>query len=340
MSEEKLAFVGKQVKDIYGTFIGRVVGIITEIDGEIESVGVDCGSSGIKQMPYEQLVVQGDYVFFIPRWRLDAQRLIRQKSLTLKRIKALQEIVAENDNMKEDAELVTIKYEKKLHELEETEKAVTEKLESRMAELDSETKQVKAVLFDAKLQFRSNEMKEETYQQVKAGTDELIEHINNEKTELENVKSKIGSLTMVLSAGGGVEIPRDPQRLPVLQELVVIPVHDHRRFHPFLVGAHRDGGAMRVASGHHEHIVSRCSVVPGEDIGRQVGTRQMPEMPGPGGIWPGDGYQDAATHLQEGIRCCSLVSRISRYGSQQPGDYEDDRREHPGQPGHRPDRSS
>jgi len=44
MSEEKLAFVGKQVKDIYGTFIGRVVGIITEIDGEIESVGVDCGS--------------------------------------------------------------------------------------------------------------------------------------------------------------------------------------------------------------------------------------------------------------------------------------------------------
>jgi hypothetical protein len=196
MSEEKLAFVGKQVKDIYGTFIGRVVGIITEIDGEIESVGVDCGSSGIKQLPYEQLVVQGDYVFFIPRWRLEAQKLIRQKSLTLKRIKALQEIVAENDTMKEDAELVTIKYEKKLHELEETEKAVTEKLAARVVELDTETKQVKAVLFDAKLQFRSNEMKEETYQQVKVGTDELVEHINNEKTEIDNVKSKLAGLTL------------------------------------------------------------------------------------------------------------------------------------------------
>ena len=196
MSEEKLAFVGKQVKDIYGTFIGRVVGIITEIDGEIESVGVDCGSSGIKQMPYEQLVVQGDYVFFIPRWRLEAQKLIRQKSLTLKRIRALQEIVSENDNMKEDAELVTIKYEKKLHDLEENEKAVSDKLTARVAELDSETKQVKAVLFDAKLQFRSNEMKEETYQQVKIGTDELIEHINNEKTEIGNVKSKLASLTI------------------------------------------------------------------------------------------------------------------------------------------------
>jgi hypothetical protein len=196
MSEEKLAFVGKQVKDIYGTFIGKVVGIITEIDGEIESVGVDCGSAGIKQLPYEQLVVQGDFVFFIPKWRLEAQKLIRQKSLTLKRMKALHEIVAENDGMKDDAELVSIKYEKKLSELNEAEKAVMDKLAARLAELDAEAKQVKAVLFDAKLQFRSNEMKEETYQQVKINTDELVEHINNERTEIGNVKAKLSGLTI------------------------------------------------------------------------------------------------------------------------------------------------
>jgi archaellum component FlaC len=182
MSEEKLGFVGKQVKDIYGTFIGRVVGIITEIDGEIETVGVDCGSGGLKQLPYEQLVIQGDYVFFIPKWRLDAQRLLRQKSLTLKRIKALQDIVAENDSMKEDAELVYVKYEKKLLELEGVEKQVNDTLNSRIGELDAEARNIKAVLFDAKLQFRSNEMKEETYQQIKVQTDELIEQINNEKT--------------------------------------------------------------------------------------------------------------------------------------------------------------
>jgi hypothetical protein len=217
MSEEKLAFVGKQVKDIYGTYIGRVVGIITEIDGEIESVGVDCGSSGIKQLPYEQLVVQGDYVFFIPKWRLEAQKLIRQKSLTLKRMKALHEIVAENDGMKEDAELVTIKYEKKLAELGEAEKAVTDKLSARIAELDAETKQIKAVLFDAKLQFRSNEMKEETYQQIKINTDELVEHINNEKTEIGNVKGKLSSLTIenvTAESHTPVQVPPAPEAVP------------------------------------------------------------------------------------------------------------------------------
>jgi hypothetical protein len=196
MSEEKLGFVGKQVKDIYGTYIGRAIGIITENDGEIEAVGVDCGSGGLKQLPYEQLVIQGEYVFFIPRWRLDAQRLLRQKSLTLKRIKALQDILSENDSMKEDAELVYIKYEKQLHELDETGKQVNDKLNARLAELDLEAKNIKAVLFDAKLQFRSNEMKEETYQQVKVQTDELIEHINNERAEISNVKEKLTTQTL------------------------------------------------------------------------------------------------------------------------------------------------
>ena len=196
MSEEKLGFVGKQVKDIYGTYIGRAVGIITQNDGEIEAVGVDCGSGGLKQLPYEQLVIQGEYVFFIPRWRLDAQRLLRQKSLTLKRIKALQDILSENDSMKEDAELVYIKYEKKLHELDETGKQVNDKLNARLAELDLEVKNIKAILFDAKLQFRSNEMKEETYQQVKVQTDELIEHINNERAEISNVKEKLTTQTL------------------------------------------------------------------------------------------------------------------------------------------------
>ena len=196
MSEEKLGFVGKQVKDIYGTYIGRAVGIITENDGEIEAVGVDCGLGGLKQLPYEQLVIQGEYVFFIPRWRLDAQRLLRQKSLTLKRIKALQDILSENDSMKEDAELVYTKYEKKLHELDETGEQVNDKLNARLAELDLEVKNIKAVLFDAKLQFRSNEMKEETYQQVKVQTDELIEHINNERAEISNVKEKLTTQTL------------------------------------------------------------------------------------------------------------------------------------------------
>ena len=196
MSELKLEFVGKKVKDMYGTYIGKVIGIITDIEGSVESVSVDCGSGGIKNLPYEQLLVQGDYVIFIPRWRLDAQKLLREKSMALKRIRALQEIVSENDSMKDDAELVYLKYEKRLDNLGENTKEIIDRLHQRISELDIESKRIKSVLFDAKLQYKSNEITEDVYQQINLHTNELIDHINLENSEIKNIINKLTQQTV------------------------------------------------------------------------------------------------------------------------------------------------
>jgi hypothetical protein len=98
--------------------------------------------------------------------------------------------------MKDDAELVYIKYEKRLHALEEDEKSLNEKLQSRLNDLEAESKSIKAVLFDAKLQYKSNEVTEEIYQQISIYTNELLEHINLEKAEINNVKTKLSNQTL------------------------------------------------------------------------------------------------------------------------------------------------
>src|SRR5919107_1783878 len=118
MSELKLEFVGKQVKDMYGTLMGNVVGIITDTDGSIESVSVDCGDSGLKQLSYE-------------------------------------------------------------------------KLKERLDDLNKSTKNIKSILFDAKLQYKSHEISEETYLQVTRYTKELMDHINLEKEEINNIKGRL-----------------------------------------------------------------------------------------------------------------------------------------------------
>ena len=89
---------------MYGSHFGKILGTMTDIDGSIQTVGVDCGSDGLKEIPYDQLVLQGGIVIHIPKWRLDAQKILREKSLTLKRLKALNNIVSDNDEMKSDAE--------------------------------------------------------------------------------------------------------------------------------------------------------------------------------------------------------------------------------------------
>ena len=191
MSDIKLEFVGKQVKDMYGAYVGKVIGLVTDIDGSIESIGVDCGSIGLKQLSYEQLLVQGDYVIFIPKWRMDAQKLLRQKNLTLKRVKALENLVADNDLMKDDAEVLHLIYEKRLVDLEGNEQDVINTLNSRLQELDLQSTTIKTIIFDAKLQYKSNDIVDETYQQISTNSTELLDRIKLEKDEINSFLSRI-----------------------------------------------------------------------------------------------------------------------------------------------------
>ncbi|HSB83845.1 MAG TPA: CdvA-like protein [Nitrosarchaeum sp.] len=194
MTHDDIDIIGKNVKDMYGTFMGKVIGTITDIDGSIQSVGVDCGSQGLQQIQYEQLVVQANVVIFIPKWRLDSQRLLREKQLTLRRLKALIDIVSENDDMKEDAEIIHEKYKSKLVTLDEAEKQIKTKLDARLAELDEQLKSTKMLLFDAKVQYKSNEISDTTFETVKTCSAELIEHVTHETAEISNVKRRIAEL--------------------------------------------------------------------------------------------------------------------------------------------------
>ena len=196
MTHDDIEIIGKNVKDMYGTFMGKVVGTITDIDGSIQSVGIDCGSQGLQQIQYEQLVVQGEVVIFIPKWRLDSQRLIREKQLTLRRLKALIDIVSENDDMKADAEIIHEKYKSKLALLDETESEIKAILEVRLTELDVQMKSAKMLSFDAKVQYKSNEISDATFETVKSCTIEVIEHVTHETAEITNVKSRIADLEL------------------------------------------------------------------------------------------------------------------------------------------------
>jgi len=214
MTNDNIEIIGKNVKDMYGTFMGKVVGTITDIDGSIQSIGIDCGSQGLQQIQYEQLVVQNDVVIFIPKWRLDSQRLIREKQLTLRRLKALIDIVSENDDMKADAEIIHEKYKSKLATLDETEREIKAKLDERLAELDEQTKSAKMLMFDANVQSKSNEISTTTFDTVKSCTNEVIERVTHEKAEIANVKSRIADLELEVQ-----EISAPPQ--PNIQESAV-----------------------------------------------------------------------------------------------------------------------
>lgn len=195
-SNSEMEIVGRTVKDMYGTSVGKVVGTITDIDGSIQTVGVDCGSQGLRQIPFEQIVTQGEVVIYIPKWRLESQRLLREKGLTLRRIRALMNIVSENDEMRDDAAIINDKYKSKLVAFEETEREIRATLEHRQCELDEQMRAVKMLGFDAKLQFKSDEISESAFESVRTQTTSMIEHITHENAEISTVQKRIEDLNM------------------------------------------------------------------------------------------------------------------------------------------------
>lgn len=196
MTNEDAQIVGKAVKDMYGTHMGKVIGTITDIDGSIQTVGVDCGSQGLRQVPSEQIVVQDSVVIFIPKWRLDSQRLLRDKGLTLRRLKALSEILSENDEMRDDAAIVDGKYREQLERFDRIEAGIARTLASRIDELDSQLRSIKMIVFDAKVQYKSDEITGAAFDAVKANTSSLVEHITHENAEISSVQRRIADLNM------------------------------------------------------------------------------------------------------------------------------------------------
>jgi DNA-binding transcriptional MerR regulator len=174
MSNDEIELIGKKVRDMYGTFIGKVVGTITDIDGSIQTVGIDCGSEGLRQIRFEQLVVQNDVVIYIPKWRLDSQKLLREKGLTLRRLKALIDLVSQNDDMKESAEMLHEKYKSKTQTTDLVEHITHEK---------AEISNVQKRLDDLSMEVETAEAPREQIQ------DSAVSYLNNQ-TESE-VQSKL-----------------------------------------------------------------------------------------------------------------------------------------------------
>ena len=196
MTKNEAVIIGRQVKDMYGTLVGKVLGTITDIDGSIQTAGVDCGSEGLKQIQYEQLVLQEDIVIYIPKWRLQAHKFMREKGLTLRRINALADIVSENGEMKDDTDVIHNKYKSKLATLDQIESKIKSELLVRLGEIEDQEKMVKEILFDAKVQIKSEEITESTFTIIQMHAKNILERFSHEKTEIENVQKRIDDLTL------------------------------------------------------------------------------------------------------------------------------------------------
>ena len=194
MNNNNQSIMGKEVSDLYGSPVGRAIGATTDIDGSIVSVGIDRGYMGLLEVPFEHLVVQEDAIIYVPRWRLDSQKILREKSQLVRRLKALYTLIASSNDLNEISKSVRLNYESKLEELNNLEDKVRSTIEERLMELNLQIKTARAMLFDANIQYKSSEMIEPDFKKVKTGTGIVLERIDYEINEIKNQQRRLDEL--------------------------------------------------------------------------------------------------------------------------------------------------
>ncbi len=240
MNENEPSIMGKHVNDMYGSRVGRAVGTATDIDGTVVTVGVDCGYRGLMEIPFEHLVVQEDSIVYVPQWRLDSQKILREKGLLIRRLRALHIILSESGRMRDDSESVRRGYEEKLSAINESEYTVRETLAARMAELHEQMKVAKSLRFDATIQYKSSEILESDYKVVKASTSEILERIEYEISEIGNMQGRLEELASeesqiynsIPQVEEPVEAPPEPEPVAIHEpEPVAIPEPEPETIH-------------------------------------------------------------------------------------------------------------
>ena len=150
--------VGRPVKDIYGRYVGFVVGFSVDTSGELKSVGVDQGSGEFTEFPNGRIILTADGFVVIPTWKAEAEKLGKEIEGVRKRAKALQELMKEGEIPQNLYEEMFSQYTNEAEKITDSYKDLAEGMVARAQELERQRGALERFLVSVKVQFRSGEI--------------------------------------------------------------------------------------------------------------------------------------------------------------------------------------
>lgn len=151
-------WVGKVVRDIYGRELGRAVGVVFDVSGEVASIGVERAGSFV-EIPPEIVVSDQDVLEVMPEWKAEAKRVGMSGASLERRLAALEGMV----ERKEVAQDAYVALRSRLASLRGTHDQTLSKTLARLDDIERENESVDYFLAMVRVQFLAGEMGEESY---------------------------------------------------------------------------------------------------------------------------------------------------------------------------------
>lgn len=151
-------WVGKVVRDIYGRELGRAVGVVFDVSGEVASIGVEMAGSFV-EIPPEIVVSDQDELEVMPEWKAEAKKVGMVGASLERRLAALEGMV-ERKEVPQDAYVIL---RSRLAALRGTHDQALSRTLARLDDLEREDESVDLFLSMVRVQFLAGEMGEESF---------------------------------------------------------------------------------------------------------------------------------------------------------------------------------
>ncbi len=184
-------FLGRNIFDLYGMTVGKIVGISTDVRGMVTSLELELANGQFLNCPGEQIEISGDHAVFLDDWRIQSKTLKVEMDISLKRIKALSDLHRRGEIQPEIYEDLRKQHDANLGDLQKRKDALVKNLSIISNGMDGQLRRLEMFLANNKMQLASGEIDGQSY---KVAVDALERGLRRALSGKKDVETLLGNL--------------------------------------------------------------------------------------------------------------------------------------------------
>ena len=205
-------FLGRNVFDLYGMTVGKIVGISTDVKGIVTSLELELANGQFLNCPGEQIEISGDHAVFFDDWRIQSKTLKVEMDISLKRIKALSDLHRRGEIQPEIYEDLRKQHDANLSDLQRRMDALVKNLSVISRGMDGQLRHLEMFLANNKMQLASGEIDGQSYKVAVDALERGLRRVLSGKKDVEGLLANLGGLKL------GPEEPNSSQDTQVLRQ--------------------------------------------------------------------------------------------------------------------------
>lgn len=179
-------FLGRNTNDIYGRYLGPIVSISKNDNDDLEFLHVDLKNGHLVKYLAEQIMLDQEKVVIIPTWRIEAEKIKKEKVQAQKRSNALKEMLEKKEITNEIYEGLKTNQSLTINSLKGKYNECIENLKKRLSELKLQINDFSNFLVEMRAGKTNGKIQDDDYEKALKSIEQNMNYLFLEKEDILN----------------------------------------------------------------------------------------------------------------------------------------------------------